>query len=216
MGAILTMVRVSVILVFAALCLAATARKPQGGGNGGNKPEKPQGGGNGGNKPEKPQGGGTSGNKPQKPEKPNKPGNGGNGGNKPGGNKPNKPNKPMSCDLATNWPCLMKGEMCVNGTKGPTCQAAETNMTMPACSPSCGDSCACLLGRCVFGGDPVNDGDIGMADLWNIIGCAGDAASTVKSKECKESCMGDSSSLEACSLCVAYGTPCMAAALGTQ
>ena len=61
------MVRVSVILVFAALCLAATARKP-----GGNKPEKPQGGGNGGNKPEKPQGGGTSGNKPQKPEKPNK------------------------------------------------------------------------------------------------------------------------------------------------
>merc|ERR550532_3498607 len=155
------MVRVSVILVFAALCLAATARKPQGGGNGGNKPEKPQGGGNGGNKPEKPQGGGTSGNKPQKPEKPNKPGNGnkpnkpnkpgngGNGGNKPGGNKPNKPNKPMSCDLATNWPCLMKGEMCVNGTKGPTCQAAETNMTMPACSPSCGDSCACLLGRCV-------------------------------------------------------------------
>ena len=53
------MVRVSVILVFAALCLAATARKPQGGGNGGNKPEKPQ-------------GGGTSGNKPQKPEKPNK------------------------------------------------------------------------------------------------------------------------------------------------
>merc|ERR1719192_2628217 len=139
------MVRVSVILVFAALCLAATARKPQGGGNGGNKPEKPQGGGNGGNKPEKPQGGGTSGNKPQKPKKPNKPGNGGNGGNKPGGNKPNKPNKPMSCDLATNWPCLMKGEMCVNGTKGPTCQAAETNMTMPACSPSCGDGCACLL-----------------------------------------------------------------------
>merc|ERR1719361_1750105 len=121
------MVRVSVILVFAALCLAATARKPQGGGNGGNKPEKPQGGGN-------------SGNKPQKPEKPNKPGNGNkpNKPNKPNKrNKPNKPNKPMSCDLATNWPCLMKGEMCVNGTKGPTCQAAETNMTMPACSPSC-------------------------------------------------------------------------------
>ena len=81
------MVRVSVILVFAALCLAATARKPQGGGNGGNKPEKPQGGGNGGNKPEKPQGGGNGGNKPEKPQ------GGGTSGNKP--QKPEKPNKEL-------------------------------------------------------------------------------------------------------------------------
>ena len=77
MPAILTMVRVSVILVFAALCLVATAKKP--GGGGGNKPEKPEkpeggNGGNGGNKPEKPEKpeGGNGGNKPEKPEKPNK------------------------------------------------------------------------------------------------------------------------------------------------
>merc|ERR1719433_402106 len=132
------MVRVSVILVFAALCLVATAKKP--GGGGGNKPEKPE-GGNGGN----------GGNKPEKPEKPEG-GNGGNGGNKPekpeGGNGGNKPDKPMSCDVATNWPCLMKGDICVEGTDGATCQEAETNMTMP---------CTGLT----------------MPDVWSMIGCAG-------------------------------------------
>merc|ERR1711874_696319 len=145
MGVILTMVRVSVILVFAALCLVATAKKP--GGGGGNKPEKP----------EKPEGGngGNGGNKPEKPE-------GGNGGN--------KPKKPMSCDVATNWPCLMKGDICVDGTDGATCQEAETNMTMP---------CSGLT----------------MPDVWSMIGCAGQASSSMKSKECKESCMGDTSSL---------------------
>merc|ERR1712073_144012 len=157
--------------------------KPEGGngGNGGNKPEKPEkpeggNGGNGGNKPEKPEGG-NGGNKPEKPEKPNKPGG-------------NKPNKPMSCDVATNWPCLMKGDVCVEGTDGATCQEAETNMTMP---------CSGLT----------------MPDVWSMIGCAGQASSSMKSKECKESCMGDTSSLVTCTECVATLTPCLQAALGS-
>merc|ERR1712241_227110 len=100
MGVTLNMVRVSVLLVLTLLCIAASAKRPNGneeestGGNkpSGNKPNKP--GNGGGNKPNKPGNGGGN-----KPNKPNKPGNG--GGNKPG--------RPVKCDVATNFPCLLTG-----------------------------------------------------------------------------------------------------------
>ena len=84
----------------------------------------------------------------------------------------------------------MKGDICVEGTDGATCQEAETNMTMP---------CSGLT----------------MPDVWSMIGCAGQASSSMKSKECKESCMGDTSSLLTCTECVATLTPCLQAALGS-
>merc|ERR1712223_2078852 len=98
----LTMVRVSVLLVLALFCIAASAKRP----SGGNKPN--------GNKP--------NGNKPN--------------GNKPngGGNKP----KPVTCDVATNFPCLLFGKECVEGDKGPTCQKpASIQPVMPPCITDC-------------------------------------------------------------------------------
>merc|ERR1712066_1119849 len=110
--------------------------KPEGNGEKPNKPEKPE-------KPNKPGNG-------NKPNKPNKPGNGNkpNKPNKPGnGNKPNKPNKPekpekpekepVTCDLATNFPCLMMGGQCVDGDDGPTCEKGDMMPEMPACDPEC-------------------------------------------------------------------------------
>merc|ERR1712001_692383 len=136
MGVTLTMVRVSVILVLAVLCIAAAAKKPSGSGG---KPGKPE---------------GTGG----KPNKPNKPGN---------GNKPNKPGKPVTCDVATNFPCLFTGDQCVDGDDGPTCQKGDmTGMPeMPTCNTQCGESCACLLGRCVCGGEVSDEMDLSMGDM---------------------------------------------------
>ena len=102
----------------------------------------------------------------------------------------------------------MKGEMCVNGTKGPTCQAAETNMTMPACSPSCGDSCACLLGRCVCGGEVIDEMDLSMGDMWKIVNCAAETVGKVK-KGCKDDCMKDGATLQGCTECVVSKTKCL-------
>merc|ERR1712088_825849 len=211
----ITMVRVSVLLVLALFCIAASAKRPSGGGNG-EKPEKPENGGNGGNKPNKPGNGG--GNKPNG-NKPN--GNKHNGnkpnGNKPngGGNKPNKPNKPVTCDVATNFPCLLTGDQCVDGTKGPTCQKGDmTSMPeMPACNTACGDSCACLLGRCVCGGEVIDEMDLSMGDMWKIVNCAAEAVGHVK-KGCKKDCLMSNASLQGCSECVLMKTQCLLVSAG--
>merc|ERR1712241_898565 len=214
MGVTLTMVRVSVLLVLTLLCIAASAKRPNGnneeestGGNkpSGNKPNKPNkpgnGGGNGGgNKPNKPNNGGGN-----KPNKPNKPGNG--GGNKPG--------RPVKCDVATNFPCLLTGDQCVEGDKGPSCQKGDmtTMPVMPSCNTQCGDSCACLLGRCVCGGDVIDDMDLSMEDMWKIVNCAAESVGQVK-KGCKKDCLTSNATLQGCSECVLMKTKCLQASAG--
>merc|ERR1712083_18254 len=191
----LTMVRVSVILVLAVLCIAAAAKKPSGSGG---KPGKPEGTGGKPNKPNKPGNG-------NKPNKPNKPGN---------GNKPNKPGKPVTCDVATNFPCLLMGDQCVDGDDGPTCQKGDMTAMpeMPTCNTQCGESCACLLGRCVCGGEVIDEMDLSMGDMWAIVNCAAEAVSQVK-KACKNDCMKDGATLQGCSECVLYKTKCLQASL---
>merc|ERR1712088_83723 len=196
--------------------------KPSGGGN---KPNKPgNGGGNGGgngngnkpNKPNKPENGG--GNEPNKPEngggnKPNKPGNG-------GGNKPNKPgngggNKPVTCDLATNFPCVMFGQECVDGDKGPTCQKPETTMpVMPPCAVECLPGCFCVMSQCFCPPEVMGDTDLSMEDLWKTLSCASNAVGNVKSKDCKDSCMKEDSDIVSCSTCVVSTTDCLAGVAG--
>merc|ERR1719220_937810 len=173
------MVRVSVLLVLALFCIAASAKRPSGANGGGNKPN-----GNGGGKPN------------------------GNGG----GNKPNRPEK---CNITTNFPCLLSGGQCGEGDKGPSCQ--KGNMTsmpeMPACNTQCGDSCACLLGRCVCGGDVIDEMDLSMEDMWKIVNCAAEAVGNVK-KGCKKDCMTSNASLQGCSECVLMKTKCLLVSAG--
>merc|ERR1711992_215965 len=132
-----------------------------------------------------------------------------------GGNKPNKPNKPVTCDVATNFPCLLTGDQCVDGTKGPTCQKGDmTSMPeMPACNTECGDSCACLLGRCVCGGEVINEKDLSMGDMWKIVNCAAEAVGHVK-KGCKKDCLMSNASLQGCSECVLMKTQCLLVSAG--
>ena len=113
---------------------------------------------------------------------------------------------PCQCDVATNWPCLIKGEVCVEGTKGATCKADNTTTSlpiMPACDPVCADGCNCLLGQCVCDGDLPS-----ITAAWRIIGCAGDVAGQMK-KACKKDCMSEDSDLMTCSNCVILQTPCL-------
>merc|ERR1712241_1251348 len=216
MGVTLNMVRVSVLLVLTLLCIAASAKRPNGNeeeSTGGNKPSgnKPSGNKPSGNKPNKPgNGGGNKPNKPgngggNKPNKPNKPGNG--GGNKPG--------RPVKCDVATNFPCLLTGDQCVEGDKGPSCQKGDmtTMPVMPSCNTACGDSCACLLGRCVCGGDVIDDMDLSMEDMWKIVNCAAESVGQVK-KGCKKDCLTSNATLQGCSECVLMKTKCLQASAG--
>merc|ERR1711997_1180646 len=181
----LTMVRVSVLLVLALFCIAASAKKP----SGGNKPN--------GNKP--------NGNKPN--------------GNKPNGNKPNgggnKP-KPVTCDVATNFPCLLFGQECVEGNKGPTCQKPETILpAMPPCTTTCEPPCFCIMAQCFCPPDvTTNPTALSMSDLWKTLSCASDAVGTVKSKACKQSCMMEDSDVVTCSTCVVSQTDCLAGVAG--
>merc|ERR1711994_1172770 len=196
MGVTLTMVRVSVLLVLTLLCIAASAKKPNGNNEeestGGNKPS--------GNKPSKPGNGGGN-----KPNKPNKPGNG--GGNKPG--------RPVKCDVATNFPCLLTGDQCVEGDKGPSCQKGDmtTMPVMPSGNTQCGDSCACLLGRCVCGGDVIDEMDLSMEDMWKIVNCAAESVGNVK-KACKKDCLTSNATLQGCSECVLMKTKCLQVSAG--
>merc|ERR1711992_432496 len=200
MGVTLNMVRVSVLLVLTLLCIAASAKRPNGNeeeSSGGNKPSgnKPS-----GNKPNKPGNGGGN-----KPNKPNKPGNG--GGSKPG--------RPVKCDVATNFPCLLTGDQCVEGDKGATCQKGDmtTMPVMPSCNTQCGDSCACLLGRCVCGGGVIDEMDLSMEDMWKIVNCAAESVGQVK-KGCKKDCLTSNATLQGCSECVLMKTKCLQASAG--
>merc|ERR1712158_184900 len=234
------MVRVSVLLLLAVLCIAASA-KPNGDGNGekpenggGNKPEKPEkpnkpgNGGKpengGGNKPEKPNKPNkpekpNKPNKPEKPEKPNKPNKpekpnkpNGNGGGKPNGNGGgNKPNKPVKCNITTNFPCSLFGQECVEGDKGPSCEKLETTMTvMPVCDPECSPGCYCIWGQCFCPADLMGGTDLSMDVMWKMMSCASEAVGSVKSKACKKDCMMEDSDLDSCSTCVLSTTECLA------
>ena len=105
------------------------------------------------------------------------------------------------------------GDQCTDGDKGPTCKKGGTTgmPEMPSCSTDCGDSCVCLLGRCVCG-EVTSETDLSMGDMWKIVNCAAETVGKVK-KACKNDCMNDDSSLQGCSECVLMKTKCLQASL---
>ena len=115
------------------------------------------------------------------------------------------------CDVASNWPCLLTGDQCVEGDKGPSCQ--KGNMTampvMSSCDPECDEGCYCFLSKCFCPAD-VSEMDQSVEDLWKIMSCASDAIGNVKGKACKKDCMMKDSDLESCSSCVFTKTKCLA------